>query len=173
MTNTIIASFIALAVFGAASCASRPRGAHPPNPMDGVTETLNSFHVAASRADYEAYFTNWSNESVFLGTDATERWQGQQFKDFAKPYFEKGQGWTYLPRDRRVIFHANEQVATFDELLDNEKYGECRGSGVLVRSSVAQTGWTIAQYNLSFPVPNDLAAELTGKIKESKSKGAR
>lgn len=35
----------------------------------------------------------------------------------------------------------------------NEKYGECRGSGVLLREGGE---WRIAQYNLTVPIPNDL-----------------
>lgn len=133
------------------------------DPANSPNQTLNNFHVAASRGDYEAYFANWSDKSVFLGTDATERWEGKQFKDFAKPYFDKGQGWTYLPRDRHFSVSPDGNTMWFDELLDNEKYGQCRGSGVLLRSG---SGWTIAQYNLSFPIPNDLAADVTATVKK-------
>src|SRR5262245_51233769 len=50
-------------------------------------QTLDRFHEAAAKADFNAYFAAWTDDSVFLGTDATERWVGQQFKDFAKPIF--------------------------------------------------------------------------------------
>jgi len=49
-------------------------------------------------------------------------------------------------------------VAWFDERLQNEKYGETHGSGVLERS------WKIVHYNLSFTVPNELAPELVERI---------
>jgi hypothetical protein len=52
----------------------------------------------------------------------------------------------------------------FDEMLENESYGTCRGSGVLVRTAA---GWRIVQYNLSFLIPNDLAREITALIRES------
>ena len=48
-------------------------------------------------------------------------------------------------------------------MLWNEKYGTCRGTGVLV---LTEKGWRIAQYHLSFPIPNDLSAEVTSRIKE-------
>jgi hypothetical protein len=53
-------------------------------------------------------------------------------------------------------------MAWFDETLDNAVYGTARGSGVL---SLTPSGWKIAQYVLSFPIPNPLAKELTGKIR--------
>jgi len=139
------------------------------DPPTSINSTLNNFHVAASRADFDGYFATWSDQSVFLGTDATERWEGKQFKDFAKPYFEKGQGWTYLPRDRHISTSKDGNIAWFDELLDNDKYGECRGSGVLLRGTEGTGGWVIVQYNLSFPIPNDIAGDVTAKIKAAKA----
>ena len=52
----------------------------------------------------------------------------------------------------------------FDELLENEKYGTCRGSGVLIATP---EGWRIAQYNLTFVVPNDIALEVVKTIREA------
>ncbi|MBZ0089190.1 MAG: nuclear transport factor 2 family protein, partial [Thermoanaerobaculia bacterium] len=46
--------------------------------------------------------------------------------------------------------------------LDSATYGACRGSGVLEKTA---TGWKIAQYNLSIPIPNDLAKELVTRIR--------
>ena len=55
------------------------------------------------------------------------------------------------------------ETAWFDEMLWNEKYGTCRGTGVLV---LTEQGWRIAQYHLTFPIPNELSAEFTSRIKE-------
>jgi hypothetical protein len=96
-----------------------------------VIKVLNSFHQAAASADGDKYFSLLSDDAVFLGTDASERWSKVQFSTYATPYFSKGKGWTYLPRERHVAFSSAGSVAWFDELLDNEKYGECRGTGVL------------------------------------------
>jgi hypothetical protein len=125
-------------------------------------QTLDRFHEAAAKADFDAYFAAWTEDSVFLGTDATERWVGQQFKDFAKPIFDKGKGWTYHPHDRHVT-HGPANTVYFDELLDNEKLGLCRGSGVLAKLGEE---WKILQYNLSIPVPNDLAASVAEVIRK-------
>ena len=155
-------AILLLACFVLSACNTTKFG-HAMNPQASINSTLNSFHAAAANADFERYFATWTSQSVFLGTDATERWEGNAFKDFARPYFEKGQGWSYLPRDRHVSLSSDGNAAWFDELLENEKYGTCRGSGVLLRDS--QGGWTIVQYNLSFPIPNDLAAEVTTRVK--------
>ena len=53
-------------------------------------------------------------------------------------------------------------VGWFDEVLDSDHMGECRGSGVVIQGSDGQ--WRIAHYILSFPVPNDLADALVENI---------
>ena len=53
-------------------------------------------------------------------------------------------------------------VAWFDEALHNEKYGECRGTGVLRRH---EGRWKIVQYNLTFPVPNAIAGDVVEMIR--------
>ncbi len=131
-------------------------------PEAELSSILNDFHDAAAKADFDRYFKHWSPLSVFLGTDATERWVGQEFKDFAKPHFDKGKGWTYHPHDRHIQIAPSGEAAFFDELLDNEKLGLCRGSGVLRKMDGE---WWIMQYNLSIPVPNDLAERVAGLIK--------
>ena len=129
-----------------------------------VTAVLDSFHAAAARADEEAYFALLAPNAVFLGTDATERWDKVAFRAFAHPYFAAGKGWTFVPRDRHVDFSRDGRVAWFDELLDSASYGECRGTGVLQRGD---DGWKITQYHLTIPMPNDLARELVARIREA------
>jgi hypothetical protein len=52
-------------------------------------------------------------------------------------------------------------VAWFDELLDNKKLGETRGTGVLVK----QNGeWKVSQYHLTIPIPNALASSVAELI---------
>lgn len=141
----------------------------PPPADRAIAAVLNDFHDAASKADGKRYFAHFAPEGVFLGTDATERWNVEQFRAYAQPYFDQGKGWTYVPRPATRIIHVARggETAWFDELLDNESYGECRGSGVLVRVDGA---WRVAQYNLSVPVPNDLLKEVVARIREFKKK---
>jgi len=129
-----------------------------------INNVLERFHAAAAKADFDAYFRAWTDESVFLGTDATERWVGEQFKDFVRPHFEKGQGWAYRPHDRNITVLPDGKTAFFDELLDNDKLGLCRGSGVLAKRG---DDWKILQYNLSIPIPNDLAAGVVDTIRKA------
>ncbi len=126
-----------------------------------IDQVLNSFHQAASQADGEAYFNLLSDDSVFLGTDATERWAKNEFKAYAMPYFNQGKGWTYHSTERHINFSADGKTAFFDELLFNDNYGQCRGSGVLWKTA---QGWKIAQYNLSVPLPNAIAKDVVKQI---------
>ncbi|HTL13407.1 MAG TPA: nuclear transport factor 2 family protein [Bdellovibrionota bacterium] len=130
-----------------------------------VGETLDHFHQAASRADGKAYFDLFAPEGVFLGTDASERWTVEEFKKYAMPHFEKGKGWTYVPRNRHIDLAPGGKVAWFDELLDNKNYGVCRGSGVL---RLIEGRWKVAQYHLTIPVPNELADTVVKMIAEKK-----
>jgi hypothetical protein len=124
---------------------------------------LDTFHEAASQADGDLYFSLFVDGGVFIGTDVSERWTVAEFKAFAKPYFSEGRGWTYSPKERHIDLSPLGDTAWFDEVLWNEKYGTCRGTGVLVLTA---EGWRIAQYQLTFPIPNELAAEITARIKE-------
>ncbi len=144
-----------------AGCAA-PGSRSAPRGEPGVEAVLDSLHRAAAEADGEMYFSLFAPEAIFLGTDATERWTIEEFRAFALPYFDRESAWTYVPRDRHISPLPGGDVVFFDELLDHEKYGECRGSGVLRK---IDGSWRIAQYNLSFPIPNDVAGSITRWIR--------
>lgn len=127
--------------------------------IDGV---LKSLHQAASEADGELYFSLFADGAIFLGTDATERWTVDELEAFAEPYFSTGRGWTYTATERHISVAENGQTAWFDEVLRNETYGACRGTGVLV---LVDGDWKLAQYSLSIPMPNELAREFTSAIR--------
>jgi hypothetical protein len=132
-----------------------------PTDAADINAVLDDFHRAAAAADEARYFAHFDPDGVFLGTDAGERWTVAEFRLYAHPRFAKGKGWTYRPRDRHVTL-TPEGVAYFDELLDNDKYGVCRGSGVLRKVNGT---WRIAQYNLAFAVPNDAALDVVRVIR--------
>lgn len=127
-----------------------------------IGSMLDAWHDAAAKADESRYFDAMAPEFVFLGTDATERWDLDAFRTFAHPYFAKGKAWTFVPRDRHVILSPGGDVAWFDEKLDSASYGECRGTGVVRR---IEGTWRIAHYNLTIPIPNDLAKEVVAMIR--------
>lgn len=118
-----------------------------------VWAVLDRLHARAAAADFEGYFALYAPNAIFLGTDGTERWPIEEFKAYTKARFDTGKGWTYTARDRFIFFSDDGRTAWFDEMLDNAKYGECRGSGVLVYG--VDGTWRIAQYNLSKPIPNE------------------
>ena len=134
------------------------------SPETDVEAVVDRMHQAASRADGQDYFNQFTPDARFVGTDPTERWSLTAFRAYAEPYFARGRGWTYVPRERTVTIAPVECrcVAWFDEILDNASYGQVRGSGVL---RLTDDGWKIEQYVLSFAIPNDLADAVAHTIK--------
>jgi len=128
-----------------------------------INQILDSFHQAAADANGQRYFNLMTDDAIFLGTDASERWTKANFKDYVEPHFTKGNGWLYIPQHRNISLINNTQVAFFDELLNNVNYGLCRGTGILVKTA---QGWKISQYNLSVPLPNAIAKDVAQQIKE-------
>lgn len=152
-----IAVFIALLIF-------------IPNPMSSaqsstdeqaVSEVLDTLHDAASRGDFDRYFGTYTEDAIFFGTDATERWTKDQFKTYARPAFEDGSGWTFVTTERHIFFSDDGNTAWFDEAQTHDRYGVTRGTGVLVRVG---DGWKIAQYNLTVPIPNSMLLEVAARI---------
>ena len=134
---------------------------------NSVSEVLDDFHDAAAKADGDRYFNHFAEGAIFLGTDAAERWTVPEFKEFAKPYFDHGQGWTYTVEVRHIYFSADGNTAWFDEILTNKYYGKCRSAGVLTK---IEGKWKIIQYNLSIPIPDSLAKTIVEMINnETKS----
>ena len=145
----------------------RVREGTPSAEVAAVANVLDRFHLAAAAANEERYFALFAPEGVFIGTDATERWTVEEFRAYAHPNFAKGKGWTYVPGVRHVDVNAEKTVAWFDELLENEKYGACRGTGVLRKIG---SEWKISQYHLTVPVPNDLMGRVAALIKAEERK---
>ncbi|MGB2554499.1 MAG: nuclear transport factor 2 family protein, partial [Flavobacteriaceae bacterium] len=55
-----------------------------------ITSVLDQWHKAAADASFDTYFSLMDQQSIFIGTDAEELWNKQEFMDFAKPYFDRG-----------------------------------------------------------------------------------
>lgn len=146
-----------LALLLLTSCTSLPH-----SPSD-VASIVDAWHEAAAQADEITYFRLLAEDAIFLGTDSTERWTKSEFLAFVHPYFSAGRGWRYVPRDRSIYFSSDGSMAWFEEKLDNDKYGELRGTGVLRRE---RDGWRIVHYSMSFPVPNDATGEVVEVIRK-------
>jgi ketosteroid isomerase-like protein len=143
------------------ACASAPRGASLDD-RRSIAAALDDFHEAAAHADEARYFAHFAPDAVFLGTDATERWDVAAFRAFAHPYFARGKAWTFRPTRRAVVVRG--ETAWFDEDLATDSLGPARGSGVLV---FRDGRWLLEQYVLSITVPNgrlgDVRALLGGR----------
>jgi|CXWL01.1.fsa_nt_gi peptidyl-prolyl cis-trans isomerase A (cyclophilin A) len=124
-----------------------------------VGAALDDWHAAASAADEERYFGHFAAAGVFLGTDMKERWNVEQFRAYAHPYFAKGAAWSFRAVARHV--EVSGDTAWFDESLATTNLGPARGSGVLTRQS---SGWKIVLYDLSVPIPNEIFDQVKAQI---------
>jgi ketosteroid isomerase-like protein len=136
------------------------------SPTEEVNAVVDAWHLAAEKSDEERYFSFFTDDAVFLGTDATERWPVAEFRKYTHDRFQKGTAWTIRAKVRRVSFSPDGKVAWFDEEVENKRWGVSRGSGVLVRLG---RQWKIAQYNYCVPIPNDLLVKVVELIRAPKA----
>lgn len=117
---------------------------------------IDAWHTAASEANFDTYFSLMTSDAVFLGTEATENWEKEDFKAYAKPYFDKGKAWSFTAIERNMYTNDDQTLVWFDELLDTQM-GICRGSGVL---EMEGDSWKIKHYVLSIAIPNENTKEV-------------
>lgn len=129
-----------------------------------VNAVLDDWHKAAAAANEARYFGHLTDDAVFFGTDATERWSKEAFRKYAKPFFDKGKAWSFKATRRHVAISKDGNVAWFDEALDTPNLGLARGTGVLVLDGGT---WKIAQYHLCVPIPNDVFDKVKKAIEEA------
>ncbi len=122
------------------------------NQIDAV---LDNWHLAAAEANFQNYFDLMTENAIFIGTDATENWNKDEFMAYAKPHFDNGKAWNFTTLTRNIF--SEEKHAWFDELLETQM-GICRGSGILKKTGGE---WKIAHYVLSISIPNDNVEEIT------------
>ena len=127
---------------------------------------IDNWHKAATAADADAFFGAMAEDCLYIGTDKTERWTKDQFKTFAKPYFDKGKAWDFTPYDRDLHVTSDGKSAWFSELLTTWM-GVCRGSGVLMKE---KGKWQLKQYHLSVTVPNDLIRDFITLVENFEKK---
>lgn len=117
-----------------------------------INTFIDQWHQAAATANSKVFFGSMAENSIYIGTDAKERWTKAGFITFAKPYFDAGKAWDFKPYDRDLHVSPDGRYVWFSELLTTWM-GVCRGSGVLRKTT---SGWTIEQYHLSVTVPNEI-----------------
>lgn len=135
------------------------------NSKQELDKLINNWHKAASEADFETYFGILADDGVFIGTDASENWQNDDFRAFSKPYFDKGKAWSFTTIERNIYVDESDNFAWFDELLDT-RMEICRGSGVLQKEDGQ---WKIKHYVLSITIPNEQVDHVSELKKEKDS----
>jgi hypothetical protein len=137
-----------------------------------LTKQVNAFvdewHDDAANARL-AYFDKIARDGVYIGTDKTELWHRDEFKTWAGKYFDRKSAWSFKATRRNVYASPDKSVIWFDELLDTPNMGPCMASGVLRKTA---SGFEIVHYQLSMAVPNDVAGQVTKRIKEFEAQPA-
>jgi hypothetical protein len=123
--------------------------------IKSVNVFMDDWHKLASDADV-AYFNKIADNGIYIGTDATELWNKDEFFQWSENYFESGKAWSFTVIERNVYFSDDTKYAWFDELL-NTQMGVCRASGVLKRKG---DSWKIEHYHLSVAIPNEKMKEV-------------
>lgn len=128
-----------------------------------VAEVLDRLNQASSTADEATYFSLFTPDARYVGTDATEHWTMAQFRAFAEPWFKRDSAWSFPATSRTITIAPIDCrcIAWFEEKLNSAAYGETRGSGVM---RLTDDGWKIEQYVLSMPIPNDKARAVVDLI---------
>ena len=121
--------------------------------IEKLDSLLDGLHQDAHEGNFDSYFSRYSSNAIFLGTDKTERWNMEEFKSYAKQAFLDGHGWTYTVVNRN--WEGDGNLRWFDEILFNEKLGHCRGTGVV---ELVNGQWKISNYALAMLIPNSIAA---------------
>ena len=132
-----------------------------------VSAFIDEWHDDAAHARM-AYFDKISKNGIYIGTDKSELWRKDAFKEWAKKYFEGTSAWAFKRIERNVYVGADKRTIWFDELLDTSM-GVCRASGVIHRTA---RGFEIAHYQLSIAVPNDVMAPVKKLIQDVEAKNA-
>jgi len=130
-----------------------------------IHQFIDQWHQAAAKANAEVFFGSMAENSIYIGTDASERWTKTEFMAFAKPYFDKGSAWDFKPSNRDLHVTSDGKIAWFSELLTTWM-GACRGSGVLRKTKGV---WKLEQYHLSVTVPNDIIKDFISLVDKYES----
>jgi hypothetical protein len=132
-----------------------------------INAFIDEWHDDAANARM-AYFDKIAPNGIYIGTDKTELWNREQFKAWAKRFFDRKSAWSFKATKRNVYMSPDKKIIWFDELLDTQM-GVCQASGVIRKTD---TGFELEHYQLSIAVPNDVADKVTKIVKEHDAKPA-
>jgi len=159
-----------LALLGASCANSEQAPARRPAPSDAdVTSRVNAFvdawHQDAAHAR-PAFFDKIASDGIYIGTDKTERWTREAFREWAKPAFARPVAWAFTPLHRNVRVSPDRTFVWFDQQV-RSSMGILQATGVM---RPAADSFEMVHYQLSIAVPNEIIPEVTGAIKAFESK---
>jgi hypothetical protein len=155
---------IALCLFVASFAASAQQA--DPALTRAVNAFVDGWHDDAAHARL-AYFDKMAPDGVYIGTDKHELWHRDEFKAWAKKFFDRGSAWSFTAVRRNVYASPDGGFIWFDEILDTPNMGPCMASGVIRKTG---KGFEILHYQLSFAIPNELAGQVTKLVHDAESK---
>lgn len=118
---------------------------------EAIHQLMDNWHHAAATGDEIVFFETLGPESIYIGTDPSERWTKTEFESFALKYFARDTAWAFQPLERKIYYSKKGEVAWFNETLDTWM-GVCRGSGILEKTN---KGWILQHYHLAIAIPNE------------------
>ena len=143
---------IALAVWPAVASAQTVDGMFASGAIGAV---LDGWHSAAAAANEEKYFSYFSPDAVFLGTDGTERWTLAEFRKFAHPYFAKGKAWKDRTASRRTGFSTRMKPAAWSNTSRVRTAKSSASSATTRKAKSCPTSRTTSAFTRSFN-PHDV-----------------
>jgi hypothetical protein len=155
---------LAACLFIASFCAQAQQA--DPALARAVNAFVDEWHDDAAHARL-AYFDKMAPDGVYIGTDKHELWHRDEFKAWAKKFFDRGAAWSFKAVRRNVYASPDQQFIWFDEILDTPNMGPCMSSGVIRKTA---KGFEILHYQLSFAVPNEVSAQVTKLVKDAEGK---
>ena len=121
---------LALAVFAGAACTAAPDSrSGDPDFTARVNAFVNEWHDDAAHAR-PAFFDKIASDGIYIGTDKTERWAREAFREWARPAFARPVAWAFTPLHRNVQFSPDRRFIWFDEQV-RSSMGILQASGVV------------------------------------------
>jgi hypothetical protein len=163
MKKILISLCLVLLSFGASAQTTNGDAAY----RKQINAFIDEWHDDAAHARM-AYFDKIAPNGIYIGTDKNELWNREQFKAWAKSYFDGKSAWSFKSTKRNIYMSADKKFIWFDELLDTQM-GICQASGVMRKTD---KGFEIEHYQLSIAVPNEVADKVTRLVKEYEARPA-
>jgi hypothetical protein len=115
-----------------------------------LNQLMDTWHLAAAKANEKVFFSMMSEDAVYIGTDKTERWLRDELREWSAEAFARESAWNFKAKERNWRINKENQFAICDELLETWM-GPCRSTAVLGWNGKS---WQIIHYQLSVTVDN-------------------